>query len=152
MSTAVVEKEPAPAAPKRGISLAVRSAFVVCGVGLLVGFFLPWFTVGELISVSGVGLVFADGQMVSMLSGANRLLLFAIPALSIALLVCGIFGYRAAPWAAVSGSVVILGYGLFTLMRLFLSSTGPGMWLVIGSSLLALAFGLLDLGRRSKAS
>jgi hypothetical protein len=138
-------------APNRPAALAMRVVFAVCGMGLLVGFFLPWFTVGELMSVSGLGLVFSDGQMVHMLSGANRFLLFAIPALAVVLVVGAVFGNRVVSFAAVGGGLLILGYGIYTLVRLFLSSTGPGMWLVIFSSVVALAIGLVDVGRRSSA-
>jgi hypothetical protein len=131
--------------------LATRVVFAICGMGLLVGFFLPWFTVGDLMSVSGLGLVFSDGQMVHMLSGSHRFLLFAIPALAVLLVVGAVFGHRVVSWGAVAGGILILGYGLYTLVRLFLSSTGPGMWLVIFSSVLALALGLIDIGRRSSA-
>lgn len=146
-----VEPAPPPAS-RRSVPLAARLSFALCGLGLLVGFFLPWLTIGELMSVSGAGLVFADGQVVTLLSGSQRFLLFAIPGIAVLLVMGGVLGNRLAPWAAVVGGVVILGYGLFTLIRVFLSSTGLGMWLVIASAVLALALGLVDLGRRSRPS
>lgn len=144
-------EKPVQSARQRASALALRVVFAICGMGLLVGFFLPWFSVGELMSVSGLGLVFSDGQMVHMLSGSHRFLLFAIPALAVALVVGAVFGNRVVSWAAVGGGLLILGYGVYTLLRLFLSSTGPGMWLVIFSSVAALSLGLVDIGRRSSA-
>jgi hypothetical protein len=133
------------------VPLLTRLVFATCGLGLLVGFLMPWITVGELVSVSGLGLVVSDGQMVSMLSGSHRFLLFAIPALAVVLVLGGVLGNRLASWAAVAGGALVLGYGLFTVIRLFLSSTGLGMWLVIGSAVFAFALGVFDIGRRSRA-
>jgi hypothetical protein len=68
--------------PRRaGLNWPTRAAFVLAGAGLLIGFFLPWVKLGALVSVSGFGLVFAEGDVVSMISGSNRFLLFAIPLL-----------------------------------------------------------------------
>ena len=49
-----------------------RILFGACGALLLGGFVLPWFTAGALLSFSGLGLVFAGGDVVGMLAGANR--------------------------------------------------------------------------------
>ena len=40
--------------------MAARLVFALCGMGLLVGFFMPWLTIGELVSVSGLGLAFVE--------------------------------------------------------------------------------------------
>ena len=137
----------AQAAP-RSTSIPVRAVFVVCGLLLLVGFFMPWFKLGNLLQVSGMGLVFTQGEAVGMLSGANRFLLVAVPLLGLLLVVGAGFGLRITPWVAVIGACVILLYGLFTVMQLFVSSTGVGMWLVILASLTALGIGLFGVGRR----
>lgn len=136
-----------PQRPGRPVPLAMRMVFALCGLGLLVGFFMPWVSVGELVSVSGLGLAVSDGQMVAMISGSHRILLFAIPTLAVVLVLGGVIGNRLSSIAAVSGSSLILGYGLFTVIRLFVSSTGLGMWLVLGSAVLALVLGLFDVGR-----
>jgi hypothetical protein len=142
-TTAPAKIPPVQALAKRTtVPMAARLVFALCGLGLLVGFFMPWLTLGDLVSVSGLGLAFSEGQMVSMISGSHRFLLFAIPALAVLLVIGGVVGNRLAPWAAVAGGIVVLGYGLFTVIRLFISSTGLGMWLVIGSAVVALALGL----------
>jgi len=136
--------------PRRAsLNWPTRGAFVLSGAGLLVGFFLPWVKLGALVSVSGLGLVFAEGDVVSMISGSNRFLLFAIPLLAVALMVLGALGQKAASWVAAAGGVAILGYAVYTVLSLFLASTGFGMWLVAASTLVALSLGFMDLGRRS---
>ncbi len=139
---------PAKAAP-RAASLPVRAVFVICGLALLIGFFMPWFKLGNLLQVSGLGLVFTQGEAVGMLSGPNKFLLVAVPVLGVLLVVGAGFGLRVTPWVAVVGACIILLYGLFTVMQLFVSSTGFGMWLVIIASIAALGIGLFGVGRRA---
>jgi hypothetical protein len=130
------------------LSILLRAIFGICGAALLVGFFMPWFLAGALLSLSGFALVFSSGQMVGMLSGA-RILLFAVPLLGVLLLGGSILGHRLTSWVAVGGSAVILLYGFYSLIRVFITTTGFGMWLVIASALLSLCFGLIHLGRGS---
>jgi hypothetical protein len=133
----------------QSVSMPVRIIFVVCGLALLVGFFLPWFKLGNLLQVSGMGLIFTQGEAVGMLSGPNRFLLVAVPVLGFLLVLGAGFGLRVTPWVAVVGACIILLYGLFTVMQLFISSTGFGMWLVILASIAALGIGLFGVGRRT---
>ena len=129
-----------------------RVLFGFCGALLLVGFFLPWFVVGAMVSVSGLSLIFTSGEMVGMLAGANRFLLIAVPIFGAAMLGGAILGHRFTRWLAVVSSGVILLFGFVILVRLFLSSTGLGMWLVILSALLGLSIGLVSVGRISRTS
>lgn len=131
------------------LSLLLRAIFGACGAALLIGFFMPWFLAGALLSLSGFALVFSSGQMVGLLSGANRFLLFAVPLLGLLLVGGSILGHRLTTWVAVGGSAMILLFGLFSLVRVFMTTTGVGMWLVIVSALLSLCCGLIHLGRGS---
>jgi hypothetical protein len=146
------EKPSAKVGVKSRLRLIERGLFGVCGALLLIGFFLPWFAAGAVISISGLGLVFASGEVVGMLSGSNRFLLIAVPVLGVLLLGGSILGHRVTRWLAVGGSGVLLLFGLFLLVRMFISTTGLGMWLVILSALLALSVGLLSVGRISRSS
>jgi hypothetical protein len=132
---------------KAPLRMVERILFGACGALLLVGFFLPWFIAGTMISMSGLGLVFASGDMVGMLAGANRFLLIAVPLIGVFLLGGSILGYRVTRWFAVAGSGLILLFGFVILVRFFITSTGLGMWLVILSALLGLSIGLVSLGR-----
>jgi hypothetical protein len=132
---------------KLGLRVVERALFGVCGALLLVGFFMPWFVAGTMISLSGLGLMLASGEIVGMLAGANRFLLVAVPLLGALLLGGSILGYRVTRWLAISGSGLILLFGFIILVRFFLSSTGLGMWLVILSAMLGLSIGLVGVGR-----
>ena len=123
---------------------ATRVALGAAGVGLVVGFFLPWFNLGTLMSVSGFGLVVSSGAAVEGLSGPHRALLFVVPFSGLALLATAVRGPRVATWVALASGVFILAYGLYTLLRLFFDATGAGMWLVVGSALLALGVGIAN--------
>jgi hypothetical protein len=132
---------------KARLRVIERGLFGLCGAFLLIGFFLPWFAAGAVLSISGLGLVFASGDMVSMVSGTNRFMLIAVPVLGVLLLGGSILGHRVTRWLAVGGSGVLLLFGFFLLVRMFISTTGLGMWLVIVAALLALSIGLVSLGR-----
>jgi hypothetical protein len=148
--TATAEKaseKPAGLTDKAQLRMVERALFGLCGALLLVGFFMPWFVAGTMISMSGLGLVFASGEVVGMLAGANRFLLVAVPLLGVLLLGGSILGKRVTRWLAVGGSGLILLFGFIILVRFFISSTGLGMWLVIISALLGLSIGLVAIGR-----
>ncbi len=150
--TETVEKASArPKADERRLRMVERGLFGVCGALLLIGFFMPWFIVGTMVSMSGLSLVFASGELVGMLAGANRFLLIAVPLLGALLLGGAILGHRLTRWFAISGSGLILLFGFVILVRLFISSTGLGMWLVILSALLGLSIGLVGIGRARRA-
>ena len=84
--TESVEKASARPKADEGLRMVERGLFGVCGALLLIGFFMPWFIVGTMVSMSGLSLVFASGEMVGMLAGANRFLLIAVPLLGTLLL------------------------------------------------------------------
>jgi hypothetical protein len=129
------------------LGLVERGLFGACGVALLVGFFMPWFKVGALISASGLSLLVSSGELVGMLSGSNRLLLVIVPALGLLLLGGSILGTRLTRMLAVAGAGLFLLAGFLILLRFFISSTGSGMWLTVFAALLALSVGLISVGR-----
>lgn len=115
----------------------------------MVGFFMPWIKLGEMVSVSGFGLVLTGGDVVEQLSAPSRGLIFSIPLIGLALLATSIKGFRALSWAGLASGILILLVGLYTLISFFLDSTGVGMWLVTAAALVALGTGGLAvrLGR-----
>jgi hypothetical protein len=140
-----------PAAKKARLGAVERALFGLAGALLLVGFFLPWFLAGELLSMSGLGLVFAGGEVVGMLTGTSRVLLVFVPVQGAILLAGAIDDHGLTRWAAVGGSGLLLLFGLYLLVRLFISSTGIGMWIVVFAALLALSIGLVGVGGRASA-
>lgn len=138
-----------PAVPERlRLSWVTRGAFLVCGLFLTVGFFLPWVIAGTALKLTGVGLVFSSGDVVQAISGSGRFLLFLVPLLGIALVVGAITGHRATAWVAAFGAGTLLLFGLINVILLFVSSTGVGMWMVVFAALASLVIGVLSLGRR----
>lgn len=126
----------------------LRALVLVAGLGLLGGFFLPWLSFGEFAAVSGLSLLVSSGTVVEALSGPSRGLLVMIPVCGTVLVASGVLAPRLAPVAALASGVAILAFGLFTLARVFFQTVGLGMWLVVGSSLLAAAVGIAAWARK----
>jgi len=133
------------------LRLVERGLFGACGAALLVGFFMPWFKVGALLSVSGLSLLVSSGEMVGMLSGANRFLLVIVPLLGLVLLGGSIVGTRLTRLLAVAGAGLFLLGGFLLAVRFFLTTTGTGMWLTVFAALLALSVGLISVGRSQRS-
>lgn len=132
-------------------SAAARVLLGLCGVTLFVAFFLPWVNLGKFASVSGFALTVSGGEVVDFVAGPHRVIPLVVPLLG-ALLTFGAFvGHRAVLWVAIATGVFVLAYGIFTLVRFFLDTTGLGVWLVVVSALVSLGVGLLGVGatRRS---
>lgn len=127
-------------------TVTVRVLLSLCGLTLLIGFFLPWIHLGKLVEVSGFTLTVSGGEVVDMVSGPHRVVPLAVPALGVLLVVGAVMGHRLVQWIAVVTGIVVLGYGFFTLLRFFLDTTGIGIWLVAAASLVSLGTGLLGIG------
>jgi hypothetical protein len=140
------------ASEKERLGFVERVLFGGCGAALLIGFFMPWFKIGALLTVSGLSLLLSSGEMVGMLSGSNRFMLVIVPLLGAALIGGTVLGNRATRFVAVAGSALFILGGMFITLRLFLSTTGTGMWLVVLASLLALSVGLITVGRSQRPS
>lgn len=138
------------ASEREKLTFVERALFGGCGAALLAGFFMPWFKVGALLTVSGLSLLVSSGEMVGMLSGTNRFMLVIVPLLGAVLLGGSILGNRLTRAIAVAGSALFLLGGLLITIRLFLSTTGTGMWMVLFAALLALAVGLVAIGRSQR--
>jgi len=118
---------------------------LVAGLGLLVGFFLPWMRFGQFAALSGLSLMVSSGSAVDALAGPSRGLLVIIPVCGAALVASAIFAPRVAALVSLISGIVILAFGLFTLARLFFETVGPGMWIVVVSALASAAVGLAYL-------
>ncbi len=129
----------------------LRVVVFVAGLGLLVGFFMPWLRFGQFAAVSGLSLMVSSGEAVDALAGPASGMLVLIPASGAALVAASVFGPRLAVVTALGTGLAILGFGLFTLARLFLETMGTGMWVVVGSALLAVGAGVAGLARTRSA-
>ncbi len=135
---------------KPRLGMVRRVVFGLCGAALLIGFFMPWFLVGAFLSLSGFGLVFTNGQMVGLLAGANRSLLIAVPLLGVVLLIGSVWGHRITSWVAAGGAFALLAFAFYSVMRVFLASTGAGMWIVVLATFVTLGTGVFGIGGRPR--
>ncbi|HKU38683.1 MAG TPA: hypothetical protein VJR89_11065 [Polyangiales bacterium] len=132
-------------------SFTTRSLIGLAGLGLLIGFFLPWMNWGDAVTLSGFTLVVSSGVAVDAIAGPSHGLLFIVPIAAVGMIASAIFAPRAAAWVALLGGGSIILYGIYALMRFFLGSTGPGMWITVIASLVALAVGLIGFGRNTRS-
>jgi hypothetical protein len=139
--------DPGSSLSERAGAQGIRAAVFVSGVGLLVGFFMPWMRFGEVVALSGLSLLFSSGTAVTALAGPSRGLLIIIPVCGAVLVATSVFAPRfAAPASLVSGIMILL-FGLFTLIRLFFETMGIGMWVVVLSSFVAAGVGIAAVAR-----
>ena len=146
-AAAPVAKRPPQLAATAAGAFVIRVLLCVAGGGLIVGFFLPWLTIGQLAELNGPALMGANSQIANLGSGPTGMLLMMVPLLGVGLLMGGLTGHRIAAWVALIAGGAVIGDGLVTLVKLFLDATGTGMWMVIGSAFLSLILGLISLGR-----
>lgn len=143
--------QPEPSWSERAGDHFMRGIVLIAGLGLLVGFFLPWLRFGEFAAVSGLSLMVSSGTAVDALAGPSRGLLIVIPGCGAALIACSLFGPRVAVLASLAAGLAILVFGLITLARVFIETMGPGMWIVTASALLAVGAGLAGIARSRSA-
>jgi hypothetical protein len=141
-----VNPTPGKRKERKRLPMMWRVIFGLCGALLVLGFFLPWVIAGTALELSGMGLVFAGGDVVQAISGSGRFLLFIIPILGALLVTGAIYGHRLTPWLGALGAGILLVFGTIHVISLFVSSTGVGMWLVVFSALATLLFGALSIG------
>lgn len=147
---ATAPKAAPPTAParSRAYDLLLRTVLMLCGIGLIVGFFLPWLHIGTMASLSGLALLIAQGEAVDMLSGPYRLMLLEVPLFGVLMIAGAVFLRRWGAWLAVIAAVIILLSGVLTLVSIFIDVAGAGMWVVTISVLLSLTVGLFGIGGR----
>lgn len=120
-----------------------RGHIVLGAVGLVmvIGFFLPWIRLGELVSASGYDLVAREA-----FSPLTRLV-FALCPIGGAVLVLGsVSGARSLGGAGLALGSGILLYSGYRLLQVLFVTTGLGLWLVIGAACIAIVVGLFLRG------
>jgi len=124
-----------------------RALTMCAGAGLVAGFFMPWLKLGDVASMSGLSLAVSSGSMVDVLAGPARAMLFFVPISGVAMMACAVLGPVAAARAALVSGALIMLFGFYTLMTVFIDTTGLGTWVVVASALGAAAVGLAARGR-----
>ena len=143
-------KKPA-AGPKPGAPhMVLRVILGLAGLLLIVGFFLPWLKLAdEGGTVSGIDLVMANGEVARALvgDGAQRWILLLIPGFGAALSAVGFMGIRYSGQISAGLGVLIVGYGMVTLVIFFFQRTDYGLWLILGGSFIAVTAGAVTFAR-----
>lgn len=122
--------------------MSQQRVLLAVGVAFLVAFFLPWLSGGGFGS-SGYA------QLLGLEWSRARLLLLSIPIFGVALLVTSLKSPRAAVVVGVVAGLAVLGHFAWLILgpqseaslpasQLF-SLAGPGFWLLIVASVIALA-------------
>jgi len=147
------EKKAKGASERARPHLVLRLFLGLAGLLLVVGFFLPWFQLGDG-DIAGLQLVTSHDPMIVALVGqdAQRWILLLIPGFGVALIGVAVAGLRySGPVAAILG-VLIVGYGMVTVVIFFFQKTGLGLWLILLGAFLAVAAGALSFvrGRASR--
>lgn len=140
----VEASRPAARADKPGAPhLALRIMLGAAGLLLVIGFFLPWIQLPD-DSHSGLSLVFDTNRNVrEMVGETQRWILLVIPVLGVGLTAVGFMGFRWAGPVAVSIGLLLLAYGVVTVVMLFFQHTAEGLWLIVGGAFLSLSGGML---------
>jgi hypothetical protein len=110
-----------------------RLAIAGLGALTIVAWFLPFLDVGFAVA-SGWDITTAPG-----VDWTIRFAFVALPLLGAALIVAGLARARAARLIAFGFGASVLGYIAVQLVRIFIATTGWGLWLTIACALGALA-------------
>jgi hypothetical protein len=103
------------------------------GATAVIAFFLPFFDVGGLFAVTGLEIV-----MNGDISWFTRTLVALVPVGGITIFGAAVTGSRKArPIAGLFG-LGVLGYLTYQAIKIFVATTGLGMWLVIAAALAAI--------------
>lgn len=139
--------DPEPGLAEKAGDQLLRGLVFLAGIGLLVGFFLPWLRLGQFAALSGLSLMVSSGSAVDALAGPARGFLLLVPVCGAALVGCGWLGPRPSILAALVAGIAIVSFGLFTLARVFFETVGSGMWIVTASALVSMGVGIAGIAR-----
>ena len=103
-----------------------HTVLAVLGLIMIVAFFLPFLDVGGMLVASGWDIVLNGGAPWS-----TRLPVLAVPLLGLSMLVTGLARENGARLTGLLFGAGVLGYLTWTLARIFVATTGWGLWVVI---------------------
>lgn len=110
---------------------------VGAGIASVVAFFLPFLDLGGLVSASGWEILVGDH-----VPWMTRIAMLALPLGGLAVIVAGASGSKNARLAGFAFGAGVYGYMGFQMVRLFLATTGIGLWLTLAAALVALVAAL----------
>lgn len=112
---------------------SVNGVLVVTGIAAVVAFFLPFLDLGGIASASGWEILVADHVELSM-----RVALLALPLGGLALIGAGATQSDKARWVGVAFGLGVFGYLGFQMVRVFVATTGWGLWITLAAAATAL--------------
>jgi hypothetical protein len=125
-----------------GPPLGLRALVGFSGLSLLVGFFLPWFRLDATADEYASGLTLMTGESVG---GTPPMLLVAVPILGVLISAAAFMGFRWTAHGAIGVAALLMAYGLWVLLRLFVEHTALGLWVVVGGAFITLLLGVVTL-------
>lgn len=111
--------------------------WVGTGIAAIVAFFLPFLDLGGPMAASGWDILVAD-----LAPWTTRAALLALPIGGLCLCVAGATGHARARFAGFLFGAGVFGYLGYSMVRLFLATTGVGLWLTLAAALVALVSAL----------
>lgn len=124
-----------------GPPMGLRALVGFSGLSLLVGFFLPWFrAAAEGEHDSGMTMMLGEPM-----GGTPAIILVAVPILGVLLSALAFMGFRWTAHAAIAVASLLLAFGLWILLQLFVEHTALGLWVVVGGTFITLLLGISTL-------
>ena len=107
----------------------LNGVLVLVGIAAVVAFFLPFLDVGGLVQASGWDVLVGEGVPWTM-----RLALLGVPFGGVAMIASGATNYRGARWVGLGFGLSVFGYLGFQMVRLFIATTGWGLWITLAAA------------------
>lgn len=118
-------------------------ALVVAGIASVVAFFLPFLDLGGIATASGWEILVADHVELT-----TRLALLALPIGGLALLGAAAAKSDKARLVGVAFGLGVYGFLGVQMVRLFLATTGVGLWVTLAAAATAFVAGVMGAKKR----
>lgn len=119
-----------------------NAVLVGVGIAAIAAFFMPFLDLGGLVSASGWEILVADH-----VPWSTRLVLLALPVSGLALVGAGATGSKSARLLGVGFGLGVFGYLGYQMVKLFVATTGFGLWLTLIAAAVAIVAGLATRSR-----
>ncbi|MCB9592470.1 MAG: hypothetical protein H6719_07040 [Sandaracinaceae bacterium] len=116
---------------------------VGAGIASIVAFFLPFLDLGGIASASGWEILVADH-----VEWTTRIALLALPLGGLALMAAGATQSRKARLIGVGFGLSVYGFLGVQMIRIFLATTGVGLWITLAAAATALVAGIATKKKR----
>ena len=118
-------------------SKSASMVLVGAGIASVVAFFLPFLDLGGIASASGWEILVADH-----VEWATRIALLALPIGGLALIAAGATRSSKVRLVGIGFGLSVYGFLGVQMIRIFLATTGVGLWITLAAAAAALAAGV----------